>query len=90
MRLSLSAAWADVVNGRLEKVSGKTHEIVVSGVKVKMANDVTIILEDQARKGRHLLINNLSSYRGRTVYCKGRQDEKAGFIADFVKVYLWR
>jgi hypothetical protein len=84
------AAWAEVVKGRLEKVDTKNDEAVVSGIKIKMASDVTITLENQARMGREISIDRLHSFRGKTVYCRGREDAKKGFIADFITIYTWK
>ena len=85
-----TSAWADVVKGRLEKVNTKDHEIIVGSVKVKTARDVTIFGEDEMKRSHTISMKALIPYVGYKVYCRGREDAKEGFIADFIKVYMYR
>lgn len=85
-----TSVWADVVKGKLEKVNSKSHEIIVGSVKVKTARDVTIFGEDEMKRDHTMSIKALIPYIGYRVYCRGREDEKEGFVADFIKVYMYR
>jgi len=42
------------------------------------------------RRVQNLSVNMLDQYIGHKVYCRGRDDEKKGFTADFIRLYMWR
>ncbi len=86
----VSSVWAEVIKGKLEKVNIKEHEAVVNGVTFKLARDVSVSREDESKRDHNLLARDLPQYIGYKVYCRGREDNKKSFIADFIRVYTYK
>ncbi len=79
-------ALADTVKGTLEKVDIKGRNITINGITVHIVNDTTIYGEIGMGATHTMTLKDLIPYTNYKISCRYFQRDKAGLVADLIRI----